>query len=130
MYPERQENQGETPEEAHESSALGVEVKSMRFVPIKSSAGSAALVLRRARDFLAGQVTRTGNAIRAHMAEFGMIITAKGSKRVADLAEGLDSLPEAARLPLRVPFDQLAGTRARIDRLTVGGSSRCIARTM
>ena len=90
---------------------------SMRFVPVKSEASSAALVLHRARDFLVGQVTRTGNAIRAHMAEFG-IITAKGSKRVADLAEGLDSLPEAARLPLRVLFDQLAETQARIDRLT------------
>lgn len=90
---------------------------SMRFVPVKSEAGSAALVLHRARDFLVGQVTQTGNAIRAHMAEFG-IITAKGSKRVADLAEGLDALPEAARLPLRVLFDQLAETQARIDRLT------------
>ena len=90
---------------------------SMRFVPIKNESGSAALVLHRARDFLVGQVTQTGNAIRAHMAEFG-IITAKGSKRVADLAEGLDSLPEAARLPLQALFDQLAETQARIDRLT------------
>ena len=90
---------------------------SMRFVPIKNESDSAALVLHRARDFLVGQVTQTGNAIRAHMAEFG-IITAKGSKRVADLAEGLDSLPEAARLPLQALFDQLAETQARIDRLT------------
>ncbi|XWN32625.1 MAG: IS110 family transposase [Devosia sp.] len=90
---------------------------SMRFVPVKSEAGSAALVLHRARDFLVGQVTQTGNAIRAHMAEFG-IVTAKGSKRVADLAKELDILPEAARLPLRVLFDQLAETHGRIDRLT------------
>lgn len=90
---------------------------SMRFVPVKSEAGSAALVLHRARDFLVGQVTQTGNAIRAHMAEFG-IVTAKGSKRVADLAKKLDILPEAARLPLRVLFDQLAETHGRIDRLT------------
>lgn len=90
---------------------------SMRFVPVKSEADSAALILHRARDFLVGQVTQTGNAIRAHMAEFG-IVTAKGSKRLADLAEELDTLPEAARLPLRALFDQLAETQARIDRLT------------
>ena len=90
---------------------------SMRFVPVKSEADSAALVLHRARDFLVGQVTQSGNAIRAHMAEFG-IVTAKGSKRVADLAEELGDLPEAARMPLRTLFDQLAETQARIDRLT------------
>ncbi len=90
---------------------------SMRFVPVKSESDSAALVLHRARDFLVGQVTQTGNAIRAHMAEFG-IVTAKGSKRVADLAAELVAVPEAARLPLRVLFDQLAETQARIDRLT------------
>lgn len=90
---------------------------SMRFVPVKSEMDSAALVLHRARDFLVGQVTQTGNAIRAHMAEFG-IVTAKGSKRVADLADKLDALPEAARFPIQVLFDQLAETQDRIDRLT------------
>lgn len=89
----------------------------MRFVPVKSEADSAALVLHRARDFLVGQVTQVGNAIRAHVAEFG-IVTAKGSKRVTDLAEELETLPEAARMPLRALFDQLAETQARIVRLT------------
>ncbi|WP_443217236.1 transposase [Roseovarius sp. SK2] len=37
---------------------------------------------------------------------------------MADLAEELDTLPEAARPPLRALFDQLAETQARIDRLT------------
>lgn len=90
---------------------------SMRFVPVKSKTDSAALVLHRAQDFFVGQVTQTGNAIRAHMAEFG-IVTAKGSKRVADLADKLDASPEAARLPLQALFDQLAETRARIDHLS------------
>ena len=89
----------------------------MRCVPVKSDADSAALVLHRARDFLVGQVTQTGNSIRAHMAEVG-IVTAKGSKRVADLAEELDTLPKAARPPLRVLFDQLAEIQERIERLT------------
>lgn len=90
---------------------------SMRFVPVKSEAASAALVLHRARDFFVGQVTQTGNAIRAHMAEFGIVV-AKGAKRVEDLASELDSLPEAARLPLQALFDQFVQTKARIDRLT------------
>ena len=89
----------------------------MRFVPIKSEDASPALVLHRARDFLVGQVTQVGNAIRAHMAEFG-IITVKGSKRVASLIEELDSLPEAARAPLRQLFEQLDDTQRKIDRLT------------
>lgn len=90
---------------------------SMRFVPVKSKTDSAALVLHRARDFLVGQVTQTGNAIRAHMAEFG-IVTAKGAKRVETLASELDALPKAARMPLQALFEQCAETQARIDRLT------------
>ena len=90
---------------------------SMRFVAVKSETDSAALVLHRARDFLVGQVTQIGNAIRAHMAEFG-IVSPKGSKRVEDLKSELNALPEAARRPLEALFDQFAETRARIERLT------------
>ena len=90
---------------------------SMRFVPVKSKTDTAALVLHRARDFLVGQVTQTGNAIRAHIAEFG-IVTAKGAKRVETLASELDALPKAARMPLQALFEQCAETQARIDRLT------------
>ncbi len=92
---------------------------SIRFVPVKGGADSAALVRHRARDVLVGRVAQVGNAIRAHMAGSG-IIAAKGSKRVATLAEELHALPGAARLPLQVPFDQLAVTQARIDRLAGG----------
>lgn len=90
---------------------------SMRYVPIKSEEASAALVLHRARDFLVRQVTQVGNAIRAHMAEFG-IVTAKGSKRVSNLAGELNALPEAARAPLQMLFEQLKDTQQKIDRLT------------
>jgi transposase len=90
---------------------------SMRFVPVKSEAESATLVVHRVRDFLVRQVTQTGNAIRAHMAEFG-IVAAKGASGLERLASQVDTLPEAARLPVEALFDQLAATRARIDRLT------------
>lgn len=46
---------------------------SMRFVAIKSEACSSVLVLHRTRDFLVRQRTQIGNAIRAHMTEFGII---------------------------------------------------------
>lgn len=90
---------------------------SMRFVSIKCEAASAALVLHRARDFLVGQVTQIGNAIRAHMSEFG-VVAPKGAKRIENLASELNSLPEAARMPLRALFGQLKDTQTRIDRLT------------
>lgn len=90
---------------------------SMRFVSIKSEACSSVLVLHRTRDFLVRQRTQIGNAIRAHMTEFG-IIAAKGAQNVERLKEQLDQLPEAARMPVRLLFDQLAETDKRIEQLT------------
>ena len=56
-------------------------------------------------------MTQTGNAIRAHMAEFG-IVAAKGESGFEALTSRVGMLPQAARLPVEVLFDQLAGTRA------------------
>jgi transposase len=82
---------------------------SMRFVAIKSEACSSVLVLHRTRDFLVRQRTQIGNAIRAHMAEFG-VIAAKGAQNVERLSGQLDQLPEAARMPVSLLFDQLVET--------------------
>lgn len=89
----------------------------MRFVAVKSEACSSVLVLHRTRDLLVRQRTQIGNAIRAHMAEFGAI-TAKGAQNVDRLWEQLDGLPEAARMSVGVLFDQLAETNNRIEQLT------------
>ena len=51
------------------------------------------------------------------MAEFG-VIAAKGAQYVDRLREQLHSLPEAARMPVCVLFDQLAETDKRIEQLT------------
>ncbi len=90
---------------------------SMRFVAVKTEACSSALVLHRTRDFLVRQRTQIGNAIRAHMAEFG-IITAKGAQNVDRLIEQMDRLPEMARTPVGLLFDQLAETNKRIELLS------------
>lgn len=89
---------------------------SMRFVAVKNEVASATLVLHRARDFLVRQVTQTSNAIRAHMAEFG-VIAAKGASGLEALALRIPTLPPAAQRPVQALFDQLVGTRTQIDGL-------------
>src|SRR6476620_2616293 len=46
---------------------------SMRFVPIKSTDQQALLMLQRTRDLLIRQRTQLINALRAHLAEFGLV---------------------------------------------------------
>jgi hypothetical protein len=89
----------------------------MRFVAIKSQACSSVMVLHRTRDFLVRQRTQIGNAIRAHMTEVG-IIAATGAQNVDRLKEQLDQLPETARMPVSLLFDQLSEANKRIERLT------------
>lgn len=49
----------------------------MRFVPVKSAERQGALVDHKTRDFLVRQQTQTVNTMRAHLAEFGIVV-AKG----------------------------------------------------
>src|SRR6266566_9117222 len=46
---------------------------SMRFVPVKSAEQQAVLMLHRSRDLLVRQRTMLINALRGHLAEFGLI---------------------------------------------------------
>lgn len=89
----------------------------MRFVPIKSADRQAALLDHKARDFLVRQQTQTVNAIRAHLAEFGIVV-AKGIHNVDRLIEATRDLPEAARPALDLLADQLRDLRGRIDTVT------------
>src|ERR1051326_3867196 len=70
---------------------------SMPFVPLKSVSEQAALMTHRARQLLVEQRTRLSNAIRAHMAELG-IIARKGPAGFAALLAMIEH-PEAAHLP-------------------------------
>jgi transposase len=57
---------------------------SMRFVPIKSAEQQSALMLRRTRDLLIRQRTQLINALRAHLAELGLV-AAKGREGLHQL---------------------------------------------
>jgi transposase len=76
---------------------------SMRFVPVKSAEAQSVLMLHRTRHLLVRQRTAQVSALRAHLAEYG-IIAAKGISRLRDLLPvlegGADILPELARQTL------------------------------
>lgn len=92
---------------------------SMRFVPVKTAEQQAALALHRVRDLLVRQRTMLVNALRAHLAEFG-VIAPKGLPKVAALAavamDGTDGrVPELLREAMKALVVQLRSLRERID---------------
>ena len=90
----------------------------MRFVPVKTPEQQSVLMLHRTRTLLVRQRTMLINAIRAHMAEFG-IVAGVGRKGVEKLLQEIttgceDRLPEPARYCLLALAEQLALTRRQI----------------
>ena len=79
----------------------------MRFVPIKGEDQQAALMLHKARELLMRQQTMLVNALRGHMAEFGMVAPL-GRGKVEDIIaviaddedESIPALAKAALKPL------------------------------
>jgi transposase len=93
----------------------------MRFVPVKDTEQQSVLMLHRARSLLVRQRTMLVNALRAHMAEFG-IIAPQGLRHVELLTKAISHdkrLPELARSILRTIVDQLNGTMARVQEIEV-----------
>ena len=93
----------------------------MRFVPIKSPEQQSVLMLHRARDLLMRQRTMLLNALRAHLAEFG-IITAQGPGKVLDLVARLRTgeplgLPDIVRSALLTLATQLEGLASGLHSL-------------
>jgi transposase len=98
----------------------------MRFVPVKSEDQQALLMLHRVRDQLIGQRTATINALRGHLAEFGIV----AAQRQAGLRELLAALAEVEdrRIPplarevlatLAAHLRELASKLADLDRRLV-----------
>ncbi len=94
----------------------------MRFVPTKTADQQAVLMLHRARGLLVRQRTMLVNALRAHMAEFG-IIAPQGLRHVEELTNEIAReqarLPELARSILQTIVDQLGDTMSRVHEIEV-----------
>jgi len=110
-YVKRQKNDAADAEAICEA----VSRPNMRFVPVKTEEEQSVLMLHRSRDLLMRQRTMILNAIRAHLAEFG-IIAAQGPQKIIEFAtqlrgNGISDVPAIARaalLALAVQLDGLA----------------------
>ena len=89
----------------------------MRFVAVKGAAQQARGMLFRTRDLLVRQRTQTINALRGHLAEFGLVAP-QGRAHVARLALALDEaasgLPPAVHELGRLLLEQIAALDAKI----------------
>jgi transposase len=99
---------------------------SMRCVPIKSTDQQALLMLHRTRDLLIRQRAQLINALRAHLAEFGLVAET-GREGLAQLGAIItdesnhEALPSAMKQALQAIVDQLAALE-----LQVGAPDRAI----
>jgi transposase len=93
---------------------------SMRFVPVKDVDQQSVLMMHRARNLLVRQRTMLVNALRAHLAEFG-IIAPQGLRHIERLAGAIEedspALPELARSILRLVVAQLNDTQAKVRQI-------------
>ena len=83
----------------------------MRFVPVKTKEQQSALVLHRTRELLVRQKGMLTNALRAQLAEFG-VIAAQGRTGLADLVKLVTGpatpvIPDLARIAMAVLVGQL-----------------------
>ena len=92
----------------------------MRFVAPKGEQAQAAALVFRARDLLVKQRTQVINALRGHLAEFGMVV-AKGPAHVSQLVRAVEDsagpIPELARPILQMLADTLHQLDEQIMRL-------------
>src|SRR5947207_125979 len=98
-----------------------VQRPTMRFVPVKTTEQQATQLLHRGREQLVRQRTMLVNALRAHLAEFGMV-AAQGLRNVGELIAivrdvGETSLPGRARQVLQVLAKQIEQLEAAVAAL-------------
>lgn len=88
-------------------------------VAVKSKEEQALAMLLRTRDQLVGQRTQTINALRAHLAEYGIIV-AQGPKHLPELAEKMKEidLPDLVRDLAELHREYIAALEKRIAGLT------------
>ncbi len=91
----------------------------MRFAAVKGAEQQAILMLHRTRELLIKQRTMSVNALRGHLAEFGIVV-AKGIGRVDELlglAEKDTTLPKAVKAAVDIFAESLEGLGKAIDEL-------------
>src|SRR6056297_2271331 len=89
----------------------------MRFVAVKSEAQQAAAMAYRTRDLLVRQRTQTINAVRAHLAEQGIVAPVGPAHigRLAAIVDGDDgTLPAGVRDLARLLLDQIEDLSEKI----------------
>ena len=94
---------------------------SMRFVPTKSAEQQGALMLHRTRDLLIRQCTQLINAMRAHLAELGLVAQ-KGCEGLQQLMRTVtdaddERLPSDARFACQALVAQLQAVQMQITGL-------------
>jgi transposase len=105
--------------DAVDAEAICEAVPGMRFVPIKTAEQQAALMLHKTRELLVKQRTMSVNAVRSHLAEFG-IVAAKGIGRVdelLELAKGDATLPSATMMAVKALGRQIEELEKGIEDL-------------
>jgi transposase len=109
----------------------------MRFVAVKTEAKQAAAVIFRARDLLVGQRTQIINALRGHLAEYGLIAPQGPShieRLIAQIEDPACGIPEVARSCLGRLIEMLRHLQDEITTLdreiTVRAKSDDVARRL
>ncbi len=94
----------------------------MRFVAIKSADAQSVLMLHRTRHLLVRQRTAQVSALRAHLAEYG-IVAPKGRAHVRELVDTLKSgeaaIPELARQTLLLIVGMVDGLSQQIRQIEI-----------
>jgi transposase len=97
-----------------------VQRPTMRFVPVKTVEQQGILAAHRTRSLLVRQRTMAANALRAHLAEFGLVAN-PGIANLLKLTEQVfadeDGLPAYARRALDILVRRLAELTEEIDQL-------------
>jgi transposase len=101
---------------------------SMRFVPVKTEEQQAALMVHRARDLLMRQRTQLTNALRAHLAELGVVAETgrEGGMQLVKIvgqARSSGALPPEMVEALSALIDQIFSLEEQINEL-----NKCIKR--
>jgi transposase len=97
-----------------------VQRPTMQFVPVKTVGQQGILMAHRARSLLVRQRTQAANALRSHLAEFGLVAN-PGVANLARLAEQAlaekDALPSFARAALEIMLRQIVALGREIAAL-------------